>query len=146
MNKPGASATAPYTRSNLPGKKSHTKTKKIWKIKIDCLNLHRQNGTALPVCSQQGVLAHLARARHWQCRGERFESAILHFPSPSLELQGGRFFYFCCLHKPSAFSLPLLLRSPCSNFSFYSAFSRPLSSTRRFSRYLLLLAASPSLL
>lgn len=25
-----------------------------------------------------GVLAHLARARHWQCRGERFESAILH--------------------------------------------------------------------
>ena len=27
---------------------------------------------------KQGVLAHLARARHWQCRGERFESAILH--------------------------------------------------------------------
>lgn|GEM_PF-533225 len=26
----------------------------------------------------KGVLAHLARARHWQCRGERFESAILH--------------------------------------------------------------------
>ena len=25
-----------------------------------------------------GVLAHLARARHWQCRGERLESAILH--------------------------------------------------------------------
>ena len=25
-----------------------------------------------------GALAHLARARHWQCRGERFESAILH--------------------------------------------------------------------
>ena len=25
-----------------------------------------------------GVLAHLARARHWQCRGERFESAVLH--------------------------------------------------------------------
>ncbi len=25
-----------------------------------------------------GVLAHPARARHWQCRGERFESAILH--------------------------------------------------------------------
>ena len=25
-----------------------------------------------------GVLAHLARARHWQCRGERFESAMLH--------------------------------------------------------------------
>ncbi len=30
-----------------------------------------------------GVLAHLARARHWQCRGERFESAILHHPSES---------------------------------------------------------------
>lgn len=29
---------------------------------------------------KQGVLAHLARARHWQCRGERFESAILHSP------------------------------------------------------------------
>ena len=28
--------------------------------------------------SNAGVLAHLARARHWQCRGERFESAILH--------------------------------------------------------------------
>ena len=27
---------------------------------------------------RRGVLAHLARARHWQCRGERFESAILH--------------------------------------------------------------------
>ena len=26
----------------------------------------------------KGVLAHLARARHGQCRGERFESAILH--------------------------------------------------------------------
>ena len=26
----------------------------------------------------EGALAHLARARHWQCRGERFESAILH--------------------------------------------------------------------
>ena len=36
-----------------------------------------------------GVLAHLARARHWQCRGERFESAILHaglrvLPAPCL--------------------------------------------------------------
>lgn len=28
--------------------------------------------------AKHGVLAHLARARHWQCRGERFESAILH--------------------------------------------------------------------
>ena len=28
--------------------------------------------------NSNGVLAHLARARHWQCRGERFESAILH--------------------------------------------------------------------
>ena len=26
----------------------------------------------------EGALAHLARARHWQCRGERFESAMLH--------------------------------------------------------------------
>ena len=35
----------------------------------------------LPLHHQNGVLAHLARARHWQCRGERFESAILHNPS-----------------------------------------------------------------
>ena len=34
-----------------------------------CIPLHTQSF---------GVLAHLARARHWQCRGERFESAILH--------------------------------------------------------------------
>ncbi len=33
------------------------------------------------LCTAFGVLAHLARARHWQCRGERFESAILHFLS-----------------------------------------------------------------
>lgn len=26
----------------------------------------------------QGALAHLARARHWQCRGDRFESGNLH--------------------------------------------------------------------
>ena len=37
----------------------------------------------------EGALAHLARARHWQCRGERFESAILHaglrvLPAPCL--------------------------------------------------------------
>ena len=25
-----------------------------------------------------GALAHLARARHWQCRGDRFESDTLH--------------------------------------------------------------------
>ena len=25
-----------------------------------------------------GALAHLARARHWQCRGDRFESGNLH--------------------------------------------------------------------
>lgn len=26
----------------------------------------------------RGGLAHLARARHWQCRGDRFESDTLH--------------------------------------------------------------------
>ena len=25
-----------------------------------------------------GALAHLARARHWQCRGDEFESHTLH--------------------------------------------------------------------
>ena len=29
---------------------------------------------------KQGALAHLARARHWQCRGDRFESGMLHYP------------------------------------------------------------------
>ena len=28
--------------------------------------------------SSFGGLAHLARARHWQCRGDRFESGNLH--------------------------------------------------------------------
>ena len=28
--------------------------------------------------SNHGGLAHLARARHWQCRGDRFESGNLH--------------------------------------------------------------------
>ena len=38
----------------------------------------------------QGVLAHLARARHWQCRGERFESAVLH-PIKRIEILGSLF-------------------------------------------------------
>ncbi len=43
----------------------------------------------IPQTLSNGVLAHLARARHWQCRGERFESAMLHptliFTNKSLE-------------------------------------------------------------
>ena len=30
------------------------------------------------ICNAIGGLAHLARARHWQCRGDRFESGNLH--------------------------------------------------------------------
>ena len=30
------------------------------------------------LCRTEGALAHLARARHWQCRGDRFESGMLH--------------------------------------------------------------------
>ena len=41
-----------------------------------------------------GVLAHLARARHWQCRGERFESAILHLKGVSKLLAHPIFFTF----------------------------------------------------
>ena len=33
---------------------------------------------ALQIQNQAGGLAHLARARHWQCRGDRFESGNLH--------------------------------------------------------------------
>lgn len=40
--------------------------------------LHKTEITLIFASQKQGVLAHLARARHWQCRGERFESAILH--------------------------------------------------------------------
>ena len=36
------------------------------------LSLHSQ------IKNQHGGLAHLARARHWQCRGDRFESDNLH--------------------------------------------------------------------
>ncbi len=44
--------------------------------------------------NHNGVLAHLARARHWQCRGERFESAVLHHhPSGIRENLGCRLDY-----------------------------------------------------
>ncbi len=45
-----------------------------------------RNIVSLQRNKKQGVLAHLARARHWQCRGERFESAILHFHYLSFEI------------------------------------------------------------
>ena len=31
------------------------------------------------LCGKYGELAHLARALQWHCRGDRFESGILHF-------------------------------------------------------------------
>ena len=31
------------------------------------------------LCGEYGELAHLARALQWHCRGDRFESGILHF-------------------------------------------------------------------
>ena len=46
-----------------------------------CLHMSEKSSTfARKMCVQThlGVLAHLARAQHWQCWGERFESAILH--------------------------------------------------------------------
>ena len=60
----------------LAEKKHEKKTKKVryvLPVQQKCLSLQRQ----------KGVLAHLARARHWQCRGERFESAMLHDSKPS---------------------------------------------------------------
>ena len=42
------------------------------------LVISEKSSTFAPDFGRNGVLAHLARARHWQCRGERFESAILH--------------------------------------------------------------------
>ncbi len=52
----------------LVGKRK--KSRKVLCVSEVSLLLHRE----------RGVLAHLARARHWQCRGERFESAMLHHP------------------------------------------------------------------
>ena len=41
-------------------------------ISKTCLSLQRKFKI------KSGGLAHLARARHWQCRGDRFESGNLH--------------------------------------------------------------------
>ena len=62
------------------------KGRKIWKL--------RDKG--LPLQHNHGVLAHRARARHWQCRGERFESAILH-PSGESGLKSS--FAFFVIHS-----------------------------------------------
>ena len=39
-----------------------------------------------------GALAHLARARHWQCRGDEFESHTLHTFTADYLIASG--FYF----------------------------------------------------
>ena len=38
---------------------------------------------------RHGALAQLARALHWQCRGQGFESPMLHFLCKESELRGG---------------------------------------------------------
>ncbi|MBP1676781.1 MAG: hypothetical protein H6Q20_1340 [Bacteroidetes bacterium] len=44
--------------------------------------------------SSFGGLAHLARARHWQCRGDRFESGNLHLIKKTCNSRSCRFFVF----------------------------------------------------
>ncbi len=50
--------------------------KELIRVKLSTNLLRKENNGYL--CNAKGALAHLARARHWQCRGERFESAVLH--------------------------------------------------------------------
>ena len=50
--------------------------KELIRVKLNVNLLKKENNSYL--CIAKGALAHLARARHWQCRGERFESAVLH--------------------------------------------------------------------
>ena len=61
--------------------------------------------------SKTGGLAHLARARHWQCRGDRFESGNLHqkgffrkekaffvlFNEREFDRRERSYYLFCCL-------------------------------------------------
>ena len=42
---------------------------------------------------QKGALAHLARARHWQCRGDEFESHTLHEKAADYQLVSGFLFF-----------------------------------------------------
>ncbi|CDD49471.1 unknown [Bacteroides sp. CAG:875] len=39
--------------------------------------------TFVTLSSNNGALAHLARAFDWQSKGGRFESCMLHFPFPT---------------------------------------------------------------
>ena len=85
-----AHTTAALYRTISPYR--HIATKKFSKKFVSFLCIFKKrsylcNAIERATCSHRkiGVLAHLARARHWQCRGERFESAVLHSPSNSPE-------------------------------------------------------------
>ena len=44
--------------------------------------------------SSFGGLAHLARARHWQCRGDRFESGNLHLIQKKVVFNKDNLFFY----------------------------------------------------
>ena len=48
-----------------------------WKVFTTFAIVHER--PRLRVDLTLGALAHLARARHWQCRGDRFKSDMLHY-------------------------------------------------------------------
>ena len=52
------------------------------------------SGKGLTFFGTFGALAHLARARHWQCRGDRFKSDMLHYGR--MVLVCGIILFFCC--------------------------------------------------
>lgn len=51
---------------------------------------------------QEGALAHLARARHWQCRGDEFESHTLHEKAADYQLVSGFLFFLDYLMRNCA--------------------------------------------
>ena len=47
---------------------------------------------------ERGGLAHLARARHWQCRGDRFESDTLHKKQKLHSVLNAAFIFISLFH------------------------------------------------
>ena len=71
---------------------------------------------------QEGALAHLARARHWQCRGDEFESHTLHLIKKPLKISG---FFINLL-------LPILLYPSYSSnrYKFHSTYKLQKKETK----------------
>ena len=78
-----------------------------------------------------GALAHLARARHWQCRGDRFESDTLHQEAVNYQLVSGFLFLGNLAYNNPQNSilesvLPFFVTVFCYRFLLPSIFIKPL--------------------